>query len=158
MNETKMFKILKRLVDRTEIEHIAENIIFDNDGVYELYNQYSISKSEDGYIVNKKNIHLNQWFFSIRNAVIWISLDKRNRTLEAKDVLSLDNKLASAVYNMRHYSELSRKAVDLEKKSLYVCKYTEGSVKKRHTMEKLNEYAQETKRWQDRKFAEVTKY
>jgi len=153
-----MFKILKRLVDKSEVEYLSENIVFDNNGVYELYNQYTIKKTEHGYVVNKKNIHLDQLFFSIRNAVIWISLDKRNKTVEAKDVLSLDNKLASAVYSIKHYAELTKRAVDLDKKSLYVCKYNEGNVKKRHTMEKLNEYAIETKRWQERRFAEVTKY
>lgn len=152
-----MFKIWTSLINKSNMSHIAENIVYDNNGVYEFYNQYVITKKDNTYIVTKKNVYLEQPFYSLRNAVIWISLDKRNKLVEAKDVLSLDIKLASAIYSMKHYNELSKRSKDLDKKSLYVCKYKEGSEKKRQTILKLDEYASETTRWQEQKYAQVTK-
>lgn len=152
-----MFSILKKMVDRSEIENLMENIIFESEEGYELYNEYTITKHDSGYLVNKRNVHLDQWFFGMRNAVMWITFDKRNQIVEAKDVLSLDQKLAGAVFSMNYYSQLGNKTKDIDKKSLYVSKYNEGSEKKRQVIEKLNDYAIETKRWQNRRFAEAIK-
>ena len=153
-----MFNILTRILDKKDLASLAENIVFeDSDGSYQLYGEYSIKKDADKYIVYKNHTYVVENFFSLRNAVIYTTLDKRNMIMDAKRLLELDVLQEGSITSISLYRTLMNKTKDIEKKSLYSTKLKEGSMRKAIIEKELYSYAISSKRWQEYRFSQVTK-
>ncbi len=157
MNESNMFSILKKLLSKDEINKLEETLIIEDENGYVLYGEYAIVKHDIGFKVTKFNTHLEETFYTLRNAVIWTSLDKCNKILEAKDVSNLDKMLEGTLASADLHKKLSMKTKNLENKSLYYAKLQEDRVKKRYLLAKLDQYAETVKAWQYKRYKQVTK-
>jgi hypothetical protein len=153
-----MFSILKKLLSKEEIQQLAEMLVIEGKSGYELFDEYSIEKTDMGYIVKKYKTFVEHSFFNLRNAVVWATLDKRNKILDANSVVTLDSQLQSTLASLELHQKLCKKTKNIDSKSLYFIKLNEDKVKKYHIMSKLDNYVIETKRWQNKKFAEAIKY
>jgi hypothetical protein len=157
MSEINMFSILKKLLSKEEIQQLAEMLVIEGKSGYELFDEYSIEKTDMGYIVKKYKTFVEHSFFNLRNAVVWATLDKRNKILDANSVVTLDSQLQSTLASLELHQKLCKKTKNIDSKSLYFIKLNEDKVKKYHIMSKLDNYVIETKRWQNKKFAEAIK-
>ena len=157
MSEINMFSILKKLLSKEEIQQLAEMLVIEGKSGYELFDEYSIEKTDMGYIVKKYKTFVEHSFFNLRNAVVWATLDKRNKILDANSVVTLDSQLQSTLASLELNQKLCKKTKNIDSKSLYFIKLNEDKVKKYHIMSKLDNYVIETKRWQNKKFAEAIK-
>lgn len=157
MNEINMFSILKKLLSKEEIQQLAELLVIEGKHGYELFDEYSIEKTDMGYIVKKYKTFVEHTFFNLRNAVVWATLDKRNKIIDANSVVDLDLKLQSTLASLELHQKLCRKTKNVDSKSLYFIKLNEDRVKKYHILSKLDNYVIETKRWQNKKFTEAIK-
>ena len=157
MTESTMFNIVKKIFNRDEINHLAESLVIKSDVGYELYNKYRITKSNDRFRVQKFSYHTTKNFYSLRNAVIWTTLDKKNQILGAEDIIRLDMKLEGLDTNIQIYKHLCDKSKNYEAKIVYYAKLNEDKLKRKTIMEKIESYSQQVKIWQNKMYDEAVK-
>ena len=157
MNENKVFDLVKKIFYKSEINHLAESLIIENDVGYELYNKYQITKINEKFCVQKHNSHLNKTFYSLRNAVIWTTFDKRNYLMDSDIIARLDIQLEGLDTNIQIYKNLCDKSKNYEAKIVYFTKLSENRIKRKYVMEKIDTYSQQVKIWQNKIFNEAVK-
>lgn len=127
-------------------------LIFQNDdGSYELFDKYHISKEINGYKVVSNSIE--KIFASLKNAVTWCVFDSRNKMHQSKRIEYLDKMLAGTEVNIMIHKNLIKKTSDLENKLIYVSKLSQEQVRKKEMLEELDEFIVQSKTWQTSKFA-----
>lgn len=156
MNERHMYDILKKMLDKTDINHLSEKIIFNLENGYELFGKYTITKMNGKYVVNNYLTHLDQSFYTLKNAVIWVTLYANNMLADAKRVISLDSALEGANFEIELNSTLSKKSKNLEAKSIYVAKMLESKSKKNIINHELSMFEKKVKKWQYQQFSQLT--
>ena len=159
MNEKRMFKILKKLFTIDELTRISKYIIFPigNNEDYNLYNEYCISH-KDGIVTARKNKTFTvKQFYSLRNALIWVILDKSNKILEANRIVNLDLLYASNLAQIEQQKQKIKNNKDLDIMSLAATKLTESTYKNEKIKFEIEQYASMTNKWQNNNFAQITK-
>jgi hypothetical protein len=157
MTESTMFNIVKKIFNRDEINHLAESLVIKNGVGYELYNKYRITKSNDRFYVQKFSYHTTKSFYSLRNAVIWSTMDKKNYILDAEDIVRLDMKLEGLDTNIQNYKHLCEKSKNYEAKIVYYAKLNEDKIKRKTVTEKIESYSQQVKIWQNKMYDQAVK-
>ena len=114
MSEINMFSILKKLLSKEEIQQLAEMLVIEGKSGYELFDEYSIEKTDMGYIVKKYKTFVEHSFFNLRNAVVWATLDKRNKILDANSVVTLDLQLQSTLASLELHQKLCKKTKNID--------------------------------------------
>lgn len=156
-NERNMFGILKKILGKHEIDALAETLIITTETGYELFGEYTITPKKEKFVVNRHTVFLNKEFFSLRNAVVWATLDKRNQIANANRVVNLDILLEGAAASMDLHRTLSEKSTNLDTKSIHITKLNEAQLKHQSLQEEISSYVRETKRWQNQKFKQAIK-
>lgn len=157
-DELNMYNLLKSLLSKEELSGLSGIVIIeDGDNGYVLFNEYHIVKKKNMYHLTHFDTYLDLYFYSVRNAIIYATLDKRNKVMEAANVLNLDKLLEGALANLGLYSVLIEKTKIKENKALYNAKLQEDKSKKRQILRQLDSYAREVKNWQFRRFEEAKK-
>lgn len=148
-----MYSILNKLLNKTEILNIAENIVYTNeDGSYTLYLDYVVEPVNNRYIASKIKTHTKYTFSTLKSALCWAIMDKRNLVIEANRVIELDTLLEGASAGLDYYGEKIKKVKDIETKSLFIIKMNECRVRKAQLIAELEEIAKSTRKWQYKKF------
>lgn len=158
MNKKERFKKFKKLFEQNQLSNISKDIIYQNDdGTYVLFDIYTITKTINGYNVAKNKVHKEYRFCNAKNAIVYATLDKRNRINDAREVLELDRLLEDNIVKIEVYKKLSEGAKSLEARSIHLTKLNESVLKKKQINEKLEDYITEVKVWQSQKFNEAAK-
>lgn len=158
MTEEHMFTILNKIFSRNELTELAKKLVVQGqDNSYVLYDEYSIIRFNNKFIVRKFGTDLEKSFYSTRNAVIWTTLYKRSNLADALKVETLDKILEGILFNMDLYHDLSKKTKDLDKKLMYKVKLEECKVKKKQINTELDGYVKNTRAWQEKLFKEAIK-
>lgn len=152
-----MYNLLKRLLSKEELSGLSGIVVIEDGDGYVLFNEYHIRNNGDSYTLTNFDTYLKKEFYSLRNAVIWATLDKRQRVRQAAHVLNLDRMLSGATANAELHKHLSEKTKDFDKRTLYQAKLQEDKTKKKWIVQQLNDYAKEVKQWQFKQFAEAKK-
>lgn len=153
-----MFRILQKILDRDQLELIGSSIVFeDGKDSYQLYNEYSIKKTNGRFVMSKFHTFDTVSFSTLRNAVIYTSLDKRNKIADANRVIELDRLQEGANSCIELHQMLAKKAKNLDQHTIYLTKLNEDTLKKTVIDEELNSFAIKSKQWQEQKFAQVRK-
>lgn len=153
MDEAKKFEILKRLLNRDSISELAEIVVVHDVDGYVMFNDFKISQTDKNFEVSRFSTHCRHNFYTLKNAVIWCTLTKRNLIYQANNILSLDKMLEGAVANSVLHEHLSKKTKNSINKSLYFAKLEEDKSKKSYILREIENYAKEVKKWQYRQFA-----
>jgi hypothetical protein len=149
-----MFKILKRILDKDNINELKKYIIYPEDNGYIMYGEYVISGTiNEGYMIENVHTFTVKNFNNLRNAVIWATLDKTNKIMYAKKVEELDIKLASTDNNIRVQTCLSKTS----NSALAYTKLTDESLKKNGIIGELEYFAKVSKKLQEQQFNKLTK-
>jgi hypothetical protein len=152
--EKEMFRILKRILDKENVEKLKENIIYQDDSGYVMYGNYIISGTySEGYMIENIHTFTVKNFNNLRNAVMWATLDKTNKIMYAKKVEELDIRLASTENNIQVQKRLSKTS----NSGLAYTKLTEESLKKNSIIEELEHFASISRTLQEQKFNKLTK-
>lgn len=151
-----MFDILKKMLDKTDINQLSEKIVLNLENGYELFGRYTITKVDRKYVVNNYNTYLDEQFYSLKNAVIWVTLYANNNIADAKRVMSLDSALEGANFEIDLNDSLLKKSKNLETKSIYVAKIVENKAKKTIIKKELDQFEKMVKKWQYNQFSKLT--
>jgi len=153
MISDKLLQKFTKTISNAEMEKLSElTIIQGPDGSYFLFNQYSIRKINDCYIVEKDNIAGTKSFNVLKNAVSWCTFDKRNNIYESNRILDLDIRLASVDSEIQVHQKLVKKAKNLEEKLIYLAKLGEEKMERKQISEELAGYVNSSKIWQEKRF------
>lgn len=151
-----MFDIVKKMLDKTDINQLAKKIVLNLENGYELFGKYTIRQVNRTYVVNTYNTDLNEHFYSLKNAVIWVTLYDNNQIADAKRMISLDSALEGAIFEIELNEALSKKSKNLESKSIHIAKILESKMKKNNVKREIDQFEKKVKRWQYQQFSQLT--
>lgn len=157
MNEKQIFESFTRIFGKQELDRIGDRLVYQHGDEYGLFNEYTIVKEELGFRLEKTTTFTVKSFHSLRNAVIWASLDKANLVLDASRVENLDNLLNGTIANLAVHERLVKQAKNLDVKSTHLIKAQEDKVKKTMILDELDHYATKVRLWQDKRFKQISK-
>lgn len=128
------------------------------DGSYALFGSYYIHRNgEKDYLLTVSDKYTEHKFYSLKNAVAWCIYDKRNKIVESKRILQLDQKLMAIDSSINLHRQLMKSVKDQEQKLIYFSKLTDEKMKRLQIARELGNYLSESKLWQERRFAENNK-
>ena len=134
-------------------QNMTDVAIFKNDdGSYELFNKYYISKTTNGYKVSLKYFSQQKIFASLKNAVTWCIFENGNKYSQAKRIEFLDQMIEGMEMNMEVHKRLIKKTKDADSRIIYVSKLVEDQAKKKKMVKELASYVTEAKTAQAKKF------
>lgn len=140
---------LSEVIPRGDMQSLQDIAIFqDENGDYNLFNKYVIQRNNHEYTVTIEHSFNTHIFSSLKNATVWCTLDKRNKILEANNMLVLDQRLAGLDSAIVIHSALVKKAKNDEDKLIYLSKLSQERAKKRKVLSEIDHYIQDSKRWQ----------
>ena len=158
MNEKRMFKILKRILDKDNIGEIKKHIIYPDENGYIMYDEYIIKTLNSGdFIIEKFNTYTVKKFNSLRNAVMWVTLDKSNKIMYARKVEELDILLASTDSHIQLQQKLLKSRNTTDSMSLAYTKLNEEALKKTTIIRELDNFANISSTLQDHQFNKLSK-
>ena len=158
MNEKRMFKILKRILDKDNIGQIKKHIIYPDENGYIMYDEYLIKTLRSGdYVIEKFNTYTVKKFNSLRNAVMWATLDKSNKIMYARKVEELDILLASTDSHIQLQQKLLKSRNTTDSMGLAYTKLNEEVLKKTTIVHELDGYATMSNMLQNHQFNKLTK-
>lgn len=156
MNETHMFDILRKMLDKTNVKDISNKLVVTTENGYELFGKYIIQQIGKQYVITSHFSYLNEVFFSLKNAVIWVTLYDQSRISDAKRVMDLDIALEGANFEIKLHEDMNKKAKTLESKIVHLAKLTENRHKKTMIGYELAGYEKKVKKWQYKQFSDLT--
>lgn len=127
-------------------------IVRENDGSYNLFGKYVIQKQNHVYrVLLEDNVTFD--FSSLRNAVTWCVFEKHNKSKEIRRIHELDELIGSLDVLIAQHSKLLEKTKN-DDKYIYSAKLVENKKRKRQALLEIEEYANLSRHWQTKKFAE----
>jgi hypothetical protein len=144
MNKHNFYKDIKELF-----------IVQEDDGSYNIFGTYLITKKNDLYFVSYINdpYVLPIDFSSLRYAVTYCVFDKNRKAKETKRLYELDRYIGSLNVNIAQHEKMVKKAV-AQDKLIYVAKLHEEKLKKRRFLQELEQYLSVSKYMQTNKYKE----
>lgn len=132
-------------------------LVFDNDdGSYELFNSYFVKPNGKGmYTVDVPHKCTSKIFSSLKNAVTWCVLNKRNQYKAMVRVEELDMLLTGCEISIQINMRLVKKAQDTSVKLIHLAKLSEARMKLKAMQEELESYVISSKNWQESQFDKV---
>jgi len=152
MNNKEIEKVTQFL-NKEFVSKLGDVAIFQNeDGDYEFFNRYVISKANNGYDITLKYGSEIVHFSSLKSAVTWCIFDLRNKIVKTKRIEYLDKMVSGAELNIELHKKLVKKAKDLESKFIYLAKLSEDENKRKSYLLELSRYITESKILQTQNF------
>lgn len=128
-------------------------IIKNDDGTYELFDKYVITKKEEYYVLTMKYTFTEKTFSSLKNAVTWCIFDKRNKINILTRIEELDRMIIGSDISINIHKRLIDKCVDKDQKLIYVAKLSQEQLKKKKYTSELLSFIADSKDWQSQRFA-----
>jgi len=158
MDDLNVYTVLKSLLTEEELSGLSGISIIQDGNGYVLFNKYRIQPNRSSkYTLTCFDTHLNKEFYSLRNAVMYATLDKRNKIIECNQILVLDKLLEGTEASIHLHSTLIKKTKNIDSLGLYQVKLIEDKNRKKQIIGQLNNYAKEVKKWQYKHFANASK-
>lgn len=153
MNNT-LDKRIEKVIQKHSIGELTDIVVYqEEDGSFNLFNQYVIRKIDNThYEVSMITTMTQHVFTKLRNAVAWCTHDKRNQIMDAKRIIELDRHLDGAQTAIDIYSEMAKKAKNIEYKLIYLAKLTEEKSKKRSFSDEMDDFVEKSRIWQIKRF------
>ena len=157
MNETQMFATLKNMLSKEILDSMMENLVYQEpNGDYVLFNKYVISSTASGWVVLRSSDELTHTFTTLKNAVTWATMDKRNLVMAANDMTTLDRQLEGMNFNIEVHKNLCKTTKDIGMKIIYLNKLQQDILKKQSLSARLESYANNIRNWQFKQFKQQT--
>jgi hypothetical protein len=153
MNNSNIAKIEKFFTKEFFSKYKDILILQNDDGSYELFDKYLITKHEAGHLISTRYCSDGKIFASLKNAVTWCIFDNKNKIHQTNRIEYLDKMLAGTEVNILVHKKLIDRTADIEHKLIYVSKLSQEQVRKKQMIEELDDFIVQSKNWQTRKFA-----
>lgn len=131
------------------LSKITENLIYDIDCGYVLYNKYLIKKDCDLYLIGRYSDGSIRHFLKLRHATAWCILDRYNKIYECNKVLELDRGITSLNAEIQNHRRLQRIGT-LESKEINRDKYLVALDKQKRFRTEIDKYIILAKKCQDK--------
>lgn len=144
---------VNRFLEQEYLEVGELSILRNEDGSYDLFNQYRITKKEQNiYEVSK--IYGDQIYLvsSLKNAVTWCIYEKRNKWAISNRILEIDKKIAGIDVSMALHKRMIESSKDNDSKLVLLNKLNEEKIKKKSMLQELTEYINRSKLLQAKTF------
>lgn len=150
----KIFKKIERVIQKDQIRSLEDIIVYqDENGIYQLFETYSIEKVDSLYVVSGNKMTKNLSFAVLKNAVTWCTYDKRNRIIDAKKIFELDQQLSRIDSDIIIRQSMIHRTKIADEKLIYIAKLGEDKIRRKHMVKQLDDYIQESKNWQFRRLS-----
>ena len=149
MIDNKTLNKLSEVIPKGDMKSLQEIAVYqDENGDFCLFNKYTIRKIDGLFTVMVDYVFDTHTFSSLKNAVVWCTLDKRNKILESNTVKTLDQQMTALDSAIVIHSTLAKKAKNDEDKLIYLSKLSQERAKKRKVLAEIDFYIEDSKRWQ----------
>lgn len=101
---------------------LLKNLVYENDGMYIMYEQYYITKHANSCGVYRYRDDTQRSFNRLRNAAAWCTLDYYGKLYEANRVIYLDQKLESLEIDKSIHARQKGKS-DVDLRGIAIVKY-----------------------------------
>lgn len=153
MNDKQLTRV-NQFLSKELFQHMNDVAIFQHeDGSYEFFNKYLVSKDPFGYKVTSKYGSQMHVFSALKFATAWCIFDNRNKHAQAKRLEYLDQMLSGSEVSIEMHKNLLRKAKDTENKLIYAAKLSEDQNKKKRMLAEIQAFIKESNILQTQKFA-----
>lgn len=144
---------VNRFLEQEYLEVGELSILRNEDGSYDLFNQYRITKKEQN-IYEVSRIYGDQIYLvsSLKNAVTWCIYEKRNKWAISNRILEIDKKIAGIDVSMALHKRMIESSKDNDNKLVLLNKLNEEKIKKKSMLQELTEYINRSKLLQARTF------
>jgi hypothetical protein len=144
---------ITKAISKHDLRSLQDIAIFQDElGRYSLFGTYLITKENGNFNVTLETAYTFYEFSTLKNAVTWCTLDKRNRIIDAKRMVQLDKKLTSLDTAILVHTNLVKKTKSPEDRLIYLAKLSGEKLEKRKILEEIDTYINESKRWQTQRF------
>ena len=157
MNEKKKLALLEKIIKSTDLESLKDLIIYNTDTGYDLFGEYTITKKNNKYIVEKDKTDMFEVFYNLKLAIVWVTMYKRNILTDANRIQDLDMLLEGSMVSYEQHKRMYENSKNDEQRTLYFVKLQEDRVRKHAIIEELNSYVLNAKTWQLSRFKQATK-
>lgn len=140
---------LQRLFVPSMIDQL-ENVLFyrDDDGTYNLFEEYSITPQTDYYVVCKHGNKIEHQFSTLKYALSYCISSRRNRIQTMRNIIEYDQKLCSLDVEIK----IQRSLLNSVDSDLYKVKLNENMLKRNSVYRRLQDIVRECNVWQSSKF------
>lgn len=159
VNKKKIAKSLEKVLDSFPFEKVKGMLVrHDDEGEgYCMYEQYVLKEVDNGVHLTKLGTFTERTFSSMRYAVTWATMDKRNLIADSRRIVELDRLLSDAMVSIKLYEKYSKTAKDVDAKCIYLDKLIYNVAKKKKFQAELESIAYRAKDWQMKQF-ELSSY
>ena len=154
---TKLYKQLSTIVEHTLVE-LINTVIIKVGNHYVLYNKYTIKRELDHVIVFKRDNYESYEFSYMKNAMIWVQLDKNQKFSERNRIYRLDKELTSIEIDKKIHTKLKLKhSQDIDRFSIYATKLQGDIAKQKQIVVEIDKYFILANRYSNRYHKQETK-
>lgn len=154
MTNEKVVNRITGFFDKSFVGKTSDLSIFlIDDGTYEVFGKYYIKKSNDSYFITGKFNFFEISFSSLKYAITWCIFDKQNKIDKTKRIALLDKMISSCDLAINVHKKLLKTSDELEYTLIHAAKLSEEKRKKYLMLQEMQDYMEESKRWQIQKFA-----
>lgn len=132
---------------------IKLSIIKNDNGTYELFDQYQIISENKRYKVEINHRLDTAYFYTLKNAVTWVIFHKRNRIKELARIQQLDQKVESMDFSISHLKNMIFRSNNVENKTIYSAKLSQDEAVRHRIISELLDYANNASIWQAKLFS-----
>ena len=150
----KILRKIERVIPKEQIKSLQDIVVYqDEDGTYQLFEQYSIEKVGSSYIVSGNSLSKTLSFSVLKHAVTWCTYDKRNKILDANSILDLDHKISRLESEINIRQAMAKKAKSPDDKLIYIAKLGEDKLRRKQMIEQLDSFVRESRNWQSNRLS-----
>ena len=142
--EKKLYKLATKV-----LPNLVNQLMYDSDGYYTLFEEYVINKENDAYTVRRYRDESTLIFGNLRHAAAWCILDKHNKLNESRRLLELDARLTSVAADKKNHIRLTFKG---DNKEINNDKYLQDEAKEHGFKYEIDKYITMAKHCQQRGF------
>ena len=153
MLSEKLINKIQKKIPKDFLVDLQDIVVYqENDGSYNLFGIYEITKENGYFRVNSPSIQRPMLFNSLKNSVTWCSFDKRCKIDVSKRIFELDQRLAGIETDIILHQNLASKAKKIDDKLVYLAKLGEEKIKRKQMKDELQSYVIESVNWQNKRF------
>lgn len=130
---------------------IKLSIIKLPDGSYILFDKYTISISDNKFLIHDINGEEVNYFHSLQNAVTWCIYQQKHKFSESTRIEVLDKMIEGINFSINMLKNMIRKTANKDNVLIYVAKLSEDEAKRHKFIKELSKYKDQAKYWQFRK-------
>lgn len=148
MTDMELLRAIQKIIDPNTVNNIKKFVIIQENNGYRVFEKYLITKTNVGFKVIKLYNDVEHVFLTLKNALIWCTLDNKNLVVESQRVKFLDSQLTGLSMSTVLIERYLKNIKDKDKKFIYSNKLIENKIKQDRLTTEMTDFCQKAKRFQ----------